>query len=280
MISLAAALLAAGMLQAADTTFQVQPGARLSVDMMSGSVTVRTWDRASMRVVTSGSGAGRLNVIRRGDNIRLESQRSGFHPPNQNVRYEVMVPRSFSVSLDGIRMDASVDGVHGDVSISNVEGAISIAAVTGSVEVESVNGAVTVSSVHGSVSVETVNQAVRLSGVRGDVSAETVNGGIHMQGIDSRQVTASTVAGIVEYSGAIVDGGRYALATHNGRITLAVPEGANATMIITTRNGQVDAAFPVRVSGTSGSTVTTRFGNGSARVELESFNGTVRLIRP
>jgi DUF4097 and DUF4098 domain-containing protein YvlB len=190
------------------------------------------------------------------------------------------VPRRFSVRLEGMSLDATVDGVQGNVAISNMEGAISVRGVTGTVTVESVNGQVTIDNVQGDVRVETVNQNLRLSGIRGDVRVETVNGGIVLQNIESRSVQASTVNGAVEYAGTIADGGRYHLGTHNGRITMAVPENANATMGITTRVGQVDSAFPVRVTNTQNGRVTLVLGTGSARVDLESFNGTVRLVRP
>lgn len=266
--------------QQVDTTFAVQPGAELRLEMMTGAATVRTWDRREMRVVAHHSRPAQLTVRQRSGSVTVESGRAFTGPVGLNVRYEITVPRNFSVRVEGLNVDVNVDGVQGGVVVENMEGAVRLANITGNVRVESVNGRVAVENVQGDVRVETVNQDLSLAGIRGAIRVETVNGGIRMQGIDSRSVQASTVNGAVEYAGTIADGGRYQLGTHNGRIVMAVPERTNATLAITTRVGQVDSAFPVSVTGTRNGQVTVTLGTGNARVELESFNGTVRLVRP
>ncbi|HSJ24739.1 MAG TPA: DUF4097 family beta strand repeat-containing protein [Longimicrobiales bacterium] len=268
--------------QQVDTTFAVQRGGRLDLEMFAGSAVIRTWDRDAMRVVANYSRTAQLVVRQRNGGVSVTSERPGsfMGPVGLSVRYEITVPRSYSVSVDGMTTDVTVDGVQGTVAVENVEGAIRVTGVTGNVDVTSVSGTIAVENVRGNVRVEAINQTLTLSGIRGDVSVETINGGIRMQRMESRSVQASTVSGAVEYSGTIADGGRYYLGTHNGRITMAVPEQANATMAISTRNGQVDSAFPVRVGSTRNGRVTLTLGSGSANVELESFNGTVRLVRP
>jgi DUF4097 and DUF4098 domain-containing protein YvlB len=274
----------ASSLRQTDTTFAVQPGSRLQLEVFTGSATIRTWDRNAMRVVATYSRPARIAVRQRGGVVHLEAERPGSFTGavGVNVRYEITVPSNFSVTVEGMNADVTVDGVQGNVAIENVEGAVRVVNVTGNVGITSVSGAVTVDNVRGDVNVETVNQVARVSGVRGSLNVETVNGGIQLQRIESRSVQAATVNGAVEFSGSVMDGGRYYLGTHNGRITFAVPENANATLEITTRVGQVDSAFPVRITSTRNGVVTIPLGSGSgsARVELESFNGTVRLVRP
>jgi DUF4097 and DUF4098 domain-containing protein YvlB len=271
-----------GRTAASDTTFAVQPGSRLQLEIFTGSATIRTWDRSAMRIVATYSRPAQLRVRQSGGVVRVEAERPGSltGPVGLNVRYEITVPRNFSVNVEGMSSDVMVDGLQGNIVIENVEGAVRVSDVTGSVEVTSVSGAVTLEDIRGDVRVQTVNQGARVSRVRGNVNVETVNGGIQLQRIESRSVQASTINGAVEYNGSVLDGGRYYLGTHNGRITFSVPENANATLEITTRVGQVDSAFPVRIGSTRNGVVTIPLGNGSARVELESYNGTVRLVRP
>jgi DUF4097 and DUF4098 domain-containing protein YvlB len=273
------AALALGLAQQTDTTFSVQPGSRLELENLSGTAVVRTWDRTAIRVKARYSAPAQLQVRQQGGRVSVSAQRSGSGR-GLSVDYEITVPRATPVRLDGVNMNVTVEDVRGAVGITNVEGSIVVRGTTGSVTVESVAGGVTVENVHGNVSVSSVNQGVRLRNVRGDVTAETVNGSITMQGIDARRVEASTVNGAVEFAGAILDGGRYYLGTHNGRITMTVPERTNASVTVTTRTGQVEAAFPVTISGTRDSRLSFTLGTGSARVELESFTGTVRLVRP
>jgi DUF4097 and DUF4098 domain-containing protein YvlB len=283
MIPVLALLLAAGSVQQqTDTTFAVQPGAQLQLEVFAGSATIRTWDRSAMRVVAVYNRPAQLHVRQRGGAVHVEAERpnSLTGPAGLRVRYEITVPRNFGVGIEGMSADVDIEGVEGNIVVENVEGAIRVAGVTGNVRTTSVSGAVTIDNVRGDVSVQTVNQGARLTGVRGALDIEAVNGGIRMERIESRSVQASTLNGAVDYSGSIHDGGRYYLGTHNGRITLAVPENTNATLAITTRVGQVDTAFPVRVGSARDGSVTVTLGSGSARVELESYNGSVRLVRP
>jgi DUF4097 and DUF4098 domain-containing protein YvlB len=279
MTTLFAAALALGLAQQTDTTFAVQPGSRLQLDNLSGTAIVRTWDRNAVRVQARYSMPAQLRVRQQGGRVSVGAERAGSGR-GLRVDYEITVPRSTPVRLDGVNMNATVEGVTGAVEIDNVEGSIVVRGTTGTVTVASVAGGVTIENVRGNVAVSTVNQGVRLRNVRGDVQAETVNGSITMHGIDARLVEASTVNGIVEYAGTVLDGGRYYLGTHNGRITMTVPEQTNAAVTVTTRTGQVETAFPVTIGGTKDGRLSFTLGSGSARVELESFNGTVRLVRP
>jgi DUF4097 and DUF4098 domain-containing protein YvlB len=277
--SVFAAVLAITLAQQTDTTFAVQPGSRLQLDNMSGTAVIRVWGRDEIRVQARYSAPAQLRVRQQAGSVHMEAHRSGSRQ-GLRVDYDIIVPRNTPIRLDGVNLNATIEGVSGAIDIDNVEGSIRVSGTTGPVSVASVAGGITIEDVRGSVAVSTVNQGVRLRNVRGDITAATVNGSISMQGIEARRVEASTVNGLVEYSGSILDGGRYFLGTHNGRITMTVPERTNAAVSVTTRTGQVEAAFPVTISGTRSSRLDFTLGSGSARIELESFNGTVRLVRP
>ena len=48
----------------------------------------------------------------------------------------------------------------------------------------------------------------------------------------------------------------------------------------TSFQGDFESAFPVTITERHGKRFEFTLGNGSARVELESFSGTIRLVRP
>lgn len=278
LVTLLAGALAMGAQQQTDTTFAVAAGGRLQVEGLNGSVVVRSWERDAMRVRATHPPGARVAIRQRGGTVSLEASQA--RGPAPSVSYEVLVPRSFSVQVGGVNMRTTVDGVHGRIEVANAEGEITVRGVTGDVAVESVNGAITVEDVRGRVEATTVNQTVRLTGVHGDLEASTVNGGIIMRGIDAHNVEASTLNGIVEYSGTVHDRGRYYLGAHNGQVIMSLPGTANAAVHISTRMGQVDADFAVPVSNLRDGRLSFTLGSGSARVELESFSGAVRLVRP
>jgi len=85
----------------------------------------------------------------------------------------------------------------------------------------------------------------------------------------------------VTYDGALKDAGSYRFSTHNGEIAVTVPERANATVSVATYNGEFSSSFPVQLKETRrGKRFNFTIGNGGARVELESFQGEIRLRRP
>jgi hypothetical protein len=275
-----AALVAAALplQQPTDTTIAVRSGARLAIEAGAGSATVRTWDREAVRVRATHEAGTRVVVRQSATGLHVESRDAPGRMTR--VNYEVTVPRSFNVALEGMNLVADVQGVQGDVRIENIEGAITVRGVTGRVTLESVSGEMVAEDITGAVTANSVNQNIRLARVRGDVVVEAVNGSVTMRGIDATHVRAATVNGIIEYDGTIHDGGSYSLSTHNGRITMSVAEHANASISVSTRTGKVEAAFPVPLSSTRNDHYRIRLGNGSASVDLQSYNGTIRLVRP
>ncbi|MGH7447647.1 MAG: DUF4097 family beta strand repeat-containing protein, partial [Longimicrobiales bacterium] len=262
--------------QQTDTTFAVRAGGELEVDVLNGSVSIGTWDRPAMRVRATHRRTTVVELEHRGSNVSIDTEHRDSPEP---VAFEITVPRRYNVSVEGVNLRITIADLQGSASLENVQGPIVVRGVSGPVEIESVSGSVSIENVRGDISVSTVNDAIRISGGRGNIAAETVNGSIVMRGVDAAMAEASTVNGLVEYDGAVRDGGRYFLGTHNGRITMAIPERANARIAIETENGSVESAFSLRIAGAREGYSFT-LGSGSAVIELESYNGSIHLVRP
>lgn len=277
--TLLAGILALGLAQQqTDTTFAMRAGGRLDLDATGGSATIRSWERESVRIRASHQRETRVSIRQNAGNVRVEAGHRDGRPAS--VSYEITVPRRTSVRINGLNISADVRDVRGDVTITNIEGAITVRGVTGNVGIESVAGGLLIEDVTGRVTATTVNQSIRLSRVRGEIVAETVNGSIVMSAADAGRVRASTVNGIIEYDGVVRDDGHYFLGTHNGRVTMTIPETANASLRISSRTGRVEAAFPVSLSSSRSNRFAVTLGTGTADVELQSFNGVIRLVRP
>ena len=146
--------------------------------------------------------------------------------------------------------------------------------------VQSVQGAVAVERTKGRVDAHTFNDSIHLADITGDVTAETINGGITLERIDASSVDVSTVNGEISYDGTIKDGGLYRLTSHNGPIDVALADRTNATVTVRTFNGDVTSTLPVKIEQADKHRRTLTIGNGSARIEIESFNGGISLHRP
>jgi hypothetical protein len=94
-------------------------------------------------------------------------------------------------------------------------------------------------------------------------------------------VEAGTLSGEILYDGTFQEGGQYSFVSHSGDIMLGVPEGASANFNVATLDGEVQNLFPVQgLERPTRRRTTFRVGSGSARVDIESFNGNVKVGRP
>ncbi len=275
----AGALLVSAPAQQTDTIVSVLPGARLDVESFRGEVLVQTWDRADVRIVADHSSRAYVDVSGSRSTVRLRARSRRGGPPS--IDYELTIPRDMEIDIAGTFTDIVVDGVGGEVRARTVHGNIVVRGGTGLVRVESVQGDVRVDGARGRIEAESTNGNIEIDDVTGDVLAEGVNGEIILNGIRSQSVEAVTTNGSIHYDGVIEDDGQYRFINHNGNIVFAVPTNVNATVRVSTFNGEFEPAFPITLTETrsGGRSFSFTLGDGSARVELESFGGNIRMRR-
>lgn len=274
-----AALAALVLGQQIDSTVPVERGQRLEVDLYAGDIDVKTWSQNAVRVVADPDGRGRIEIERTATALSVRA--SGRRGPPLSTDLQLTVPAWMALDLSGVYGDITIAGARGPVTAETVQGDVSAEGGEGLVSVKSVQGGVTLSGAKGRIEANSVNSDVRVSRSSGEISAETVNGDIVLRQTDATALSATSVNGSLEYQGPIRSGGRYALSTHNGDITLAVAEGASAAVSVSTFNGEFESEFPVTLTETrKGKRFNFTIGSGSAQVTLESFQGTISLVRP
>jgi DUF4097 and DUF4098 domain-containing protein YvlB len=261
-----------------DTTFDVNPNALLSVRNHAGEIIIRTWDRSQIRLEASHSSEDRVKVLQSESAVRIKSETRHGNP--DVVDYELTVPRTMALDLWGFDADVSVDGARngiqaetmsGDIEVRDAEGALSLRSVEGDIEVLRARGHLEINGVEGDISI---------LDYQGELYAESIDGDIVLEGISSDHVEAKTVDGDVSYDGTVNDSGRYRLTTHDGDVIVAIPQNANATVSVATFDGEFMAEFPIQLQGAEASRkFNFVLGNGGARVELQSFDGDIRLTR-
>ncbi len=252
--------------QQADTTVPVRSGARLEVNNFGGEIAVKTWTRSAVRVEATHSSRDHIRVDASETLVSVKSE--GRHGPAQVVDYTITVPPWMGLRLAGVYTDIKVEGAQNEVTAETVQGEVTV------------QGAVTLEKARGRIDLNSVNEDIRAADITGDLSAETVNGGVTLQRIESANVEATSVNGDISYDGTVQDGGRYHFSTHNGSLAIGVPEKANVTVAVSTFNGDFNACFPVQLTQKTKHRFDFTIGSGSARLELESFDGDIKLCRP
>ena len=280
------AMLAAAMLvtlapqRQTDTTIAVPAGASLSVNNFGGGITVHGWTENRVKVHAETGRRGRVDVSLVGNTVVIKTGSREGAPSVIDI--DVTVPQSMALTLGGTYADITVDGVQGSISAETVNGEVNVRGGKGNVTLHSIQGSVTLADASGRIEVNTVNEDIELTNISGEIKAETNNGEVHLTGIQSSSVDAGTINGDVLYEGTVVDGGSCSLGSHNGDIRVSIPERANVTITAATANGDIDSSFPLPMQpGTPGKhRKTFKIGSGSARMELESFQGDIELRRP
>jgi len=261
-----------------DTTIAVRPGTSLDIENFSGPISVKTWDKNELKIAADHGVRDHVTLERKGPEIRLRVKSQRWVPGS--IHYRIVAPRWMKLGLWGVNTAVDVQDSGGELHVETVQGDITLKGSTGFASLTSVQGGILAQDVRGRVEASTVSETVRLANVTGPISAESVNGGIEIEGASSDSVDASTVNGPVTFEGLVSDRGFYRFATHSGCIDVAMPERSNATLSLSTFSGGIDSSFPVTLKKIKSRRFETTLGNGRARFELESFQGTIFLRRP
>jgi DUF4097 and DUF4098 domain-containing protein YvlB len=271
---------ATGLQQRTDTTFAAPAGARLELHDFSGTVHVGTWDRAEVRVRADHGSRDHIRIEVRGGVIRVQADRERGHPTD--IDYEVTVPRTMGVDVDGTETDITVESVGGDLRVASVNGDITVRNAGGAVLLTSTEGDIQLDGGRGTIRVTGIEGDVGISRARGEITVETVEGDVTLDGVESENVDISTVEGDITYRGTVRDNGSYRLTTHEGDVTLSVATPLDATVSVATFEGSFEAApeFGLTLSpGRHGNRRSFMVGSGAARIELESCAGAIPLER-
>lgn len=257
--------------QKVSKTFNVQPGATVTVNSDYGPITVRPSTGAAAQVV--------LNAIPRSNKVEIDSNQSGNRvdirthflqktsPDDGAVDYDIQVPSSASLV---------VRTANGAVKVQNINGDISAESDTGSVDVrDTMNGHVHVRSMSGPITLTNIsNGHVELTSVSGDVSLNNVNGSL---------VSANTNGSAIHFTGDCTGGGEYTLATHSGNIDVALPPNASVDVTARSVTGSVEDGYQLQpdshptIAVTQGKSFAGRANAGAASLHLRSFSGKITV---
>ena len=265
-----------------DQTVDAVKGTRLVLSNNAGEVVVRSWDQDKVRIqATHGA---RDTVTAETTDMTLRIRTRSTRGPSGLVDYLITVPKWMPVNLSGTYLDATIEGTTAEVTVETVHGNARVTGGNGSVTVRSIEGIITIDKVSGRVQATTVNEGIRVTNSTGEITAETTNGDIVIDNAQTSNLEVSTVNGDVTFNGTIRDNGVYRLTTHGGDIRVGLGGAINATIFVRTFQGDFTADFPIQLpDGQAARSGSKRFnftlGNGSARIETQSFNGDIVLAR-
>jgi DUF4097 and DUF4098 domain-containing protein YvlB len=174
-----------------------------------------------------------------------------------------------------------VTGVSGSVELNSVEGSLALVDVHGDAVANSVEGSVTAERSSGRLRLRSVNEAVRVTRVDAEsLVMESTSGDLDLDGVVAGTIDASTTEGDIRFSGSLKSDGTYRLATHDGSLDVLLPADANASVSVSTFDGEFRPEFPITVDRFhGGKEMAFTLGRGGARLTLAAFDGDIVLRR-
>jgi hypothetical protein len=275
-------LLCAGVAKAAefDRIISVPRGTRLDVRLFAGEVVVRAWDRDSIRVRATHFTSDEIDVRTLGQaiTVRARARRGAPH----GIDFDIDVPAWMAVDVAGTYLDIAIDGTTANVTAETVRGDIHVKGGAGVLRLKSIDGEVVLESARGRAELSSTNDGIRVTGFTGELIADTVNGSVKLRAIQATSVEVGTFGGDISWEGTFSDDGRYRFATHTGGVDVSLDSRVNATVNVRAFEGVFRAAFPVKLPDEASRHRRFSFvlGSGSARLDLETFGGTISLRRP
>lgn len=183
--------------------------------------------------------------------------------------------RSGDVTVRDVKGDLTARSYNGDVVAENVAGLVDVAATSGDLTVHNADGDVRANSATGDIEIRCAKGRAEVSSASGSITLVGVGGDLE----------ASTASGDVIFRGPIRVGGNYRLKSLSGGVSMTIqPDVAGFTATLTTYSGEIDTAFPLKVEspvpgGPLNRRITGTYGNGQAKLALDSFNGTVKIAK-
>jgi hypothetical protein len=261
-----------------DTLLGVREGDRLVLSDFQGTVFVQTWDRSELYVEAESKESRSFRINRSGSRVELRlAEEAG---PERRDGLRMTVPYWMDLEFSGKELEVEVWAVDGDVMVRNIRGDISFRDLRGLVEAYTVEGSIEAQGLTGSARLRTGNDELRVMSSSAALDLETVNGDIELEEIQSRRVSARSTEGEIDFSGRVLGGGDYGFFTHGGDVRLHLSEPVNLDASILTYEGKLSSGFPVRTDGfRSGEGLDFSIGAGGARLVVETFSGSVELMR-
>lgn len=271
-----------------DQTKDVDETGKIEIFNMAGDLEVIGWDRSEVRVSgTLGDDvedfifetSGKHTTIK----VKVPDRVRGHKDVSSDLR--IQVPKACAIDANGVSTDISIEDVEGELDLQSVSGDIELDVFAADVDVETVSGDVDASgnNSEGEARLETVSGDVMADGLSGELRAGAVSGDVDVSDGDFSRAKIETVNGDVTYAAVLRDSARLDVETVNGTVDINFIGDVNASFDIETFNGRIRNCFGPDAKRTSkyapGWELSFKEGNGSARVDISTLNGGLKLCK-
>jgi hypothetical protein len=200
-----------------------------------------TIDRLKVNLVTDPDGTITLGTA-------LMAGEEARPLPARSIRIDVTleVPRGAHIAVKAWNGKVAVTGVRAGAALKAHAAEIAVTDVSGKVTTDNTRGNQKLTSVKGTVSAENTYGEVSLESISGDSLAASVHEGqVIATRVKSRTVKLRTTFGDIHFTGELLAGGRYDLASYKGNVIVQLQPTQHQRLSLAldayARDGQVDS---------------------------------------
>ncbi len=215
--------------------------------------------------------------------------------PRQNwsggVDYTVTLPREANVILRSISGDVRVSNVNGDLRAETISGDLTATAVRRIRLAKTISGDLEITDSDGEdVSGQTTSGDVVARGLKArSIDLQSISGDLRMENVESDRTFVKSISGSIDFSGRMARNGRYEFQTHSGDVRVTPQAATGFSIEASTFSGDLRSDFPLTLQGNSpnglgprrgpGRAIRATFGEGGAVLSLQSFSGSITVIK-
>jgi len=270
-----------------DQTHATTSDPEVSVEIILGSVRVIGWDRDEVQITgTLGNGILGLAIDADDDEVEIEAEypeRNRGRLRDAEAHLEISVPRGADVEIEGMKCTIDIEGVDGELTLETINGEITVVGSAELVEAESVSGDIRISGSGTEVEADSVSGSVIVTGATGAIAIATMNGDIEVDAARADSVSLESMSGTIDFRGDLVSDADLSVEAYSSAVVLVLPSTVSATFDVQTQSGDIENGFgpPAERSNSfmPGKILEFSVGEGSADVTVESFSGSVKLVK-
>ena len=204
-------------------TFKVNKGGTLKLSILTGDITIYSWDKNELNVTLEGadeSDYNQLKMEQSGSTITVQSNYSGGWSSSD---VKISLPSEFNIELKTNQGDVELNSsIKGYVNIFTGGGDITIKNVSGKAELKTNGGDIRTGNIYGNLDLSSNGGDINVGDVNGKGNIHTMGGSIRSGNI-SKDLTAKTFGGDITIGDI---GGSADITTMGGSISLKKVAGS------------------------------------------------------
>lgn len=220
-------------------SFSVTSQSDFSLNNINGTVTINSWSQNNIKVLA---------------NIIAQTQES---------RDDINISMTQQGQKVTVNTDYKEKGYRQNNQSAKVDYQVWLPADSNLSDIELINGSLIIRNISGKVEAQVVNGSIKASGLSGNSVISSVNGSVD-----------------VVYTADATGFDNIELETVNGSIRLYLPKNINADITANTMHGGINTTYGLKAkkNNFSGHNLRGKVGSGGSKINLESVNGSIKVL--